>query len=62
MAVGWAECNEAQQSLRECYVGLRKLSTNLLAVFNPVYCRQKLALFYGLSGRVFERSEFSATP
>jgi len=46
----------------EMNVGLRKLSANLPTVFNPVYCRQKLALFYGSSGRVFERSEFSTTP
>lgn len=47
VAVGWVESNENQQSIRECYVGLHKLSTNLPTVFNPVYCRQKLALFYG---------------
>jgi len=28
----------------------------------PVYCRQKLSLFDGRSGRVSERSEFSTTP
>jgi hypothetical protein len=28
----------------------------------PSYCRQKLGLVDGLSGRVFERSELSATP
>ena len=28
----------------------------------PVYCREKLTLFYGLSGHVFERSEFVSTP
>jgi hypothetical protein len=32
------------------------------ALIFPVYCRQKLGLVDGLSGRVFERSEFSTTP
>tara|TARA_R100001039_G_scaffold31310_1_gene23750 strand:- start:3316 stop:3528 length:213 start_codon:yes stop_codon:yes gene_type:complete len=40
------------------------VSTNgeLGITFRPVYCRQKLGLVDGLSGRVFERSEFSTTP
>jgi len=30
--------------------------------FVPFYCRQKLGLFDGLSGRVSDRREFSTTP
>jgi len=32
------------------------------SVFVPFYCRQKLGLFDGLSGRVSDRREFSTTP
>jgi hypothetical protein len=31
-------------------------------LFAPLYCCQKLSLFDGRSGRVFERSELSTTP